>query len=432
MKDEEVVLADTGKGLGWAIQEAFGRLGGGKALLKASRDVYLKVNMVDCKKDCYTDPQVVKETILYFMNNGARDVYVIENCTQGNFTRLVFEATGLKKICRETGAVPIYLDETGVVPVFLETLGSFIDISDIVYERLLRNKEENLYVSIPKLKTHSMTQVTLSIKNQFGLVHQKSRIADHNFKLHMKIANIYKIIRPDIVLIDAQYATNYGHYVAEKNKDKCIVPMNLMIAGKDPLAVDVVGAKLMGLDVDDIEHLKRSRSFGLGQGDIRRINIINEELFDERKQELTFELLDDFPPDLEIIRGEVMACREGCRRNTEAVVEVLYGDFNGRGDFTIVMGRGVNPERIDHIQGRVHIAGSCAISECGSIITERVGRKNVTVSYGCNNLAETIHGLCKQMRVSPLKLVPMGPVSSVISLIVARLRGTKANITKLF
>lgn len=35
----------------------------------------------------------------------------MENSTQCNFTRLVFEITGYADICRKTGARPIYLDE---------------------------------------------------------------------------------------------------------------------------------------------------------------------------------------------------------------------------------------------------------------------------------------------------------------------------------
>ena len=81
-----------------------------------------------------------------------------------------------------------------------------------MFERLIENGTENLYLSLPKLKTHSMSQVTLSIKNQFGLVHQRSRIADHNYRIHQKFADIYRVLRPDFVLIDGLIATNHGHY----------------------------------------------------------------------------------------------------------------------------------------------------------------------------------------------------------------------------
>jgi uncharacterized protein (DUF362 family) len=266
----EVMLADTRPGIAAAVRAIFEHFGGGARLLRSSRDVYIKVNGVGSEPFVYTDPEVLRQTIFYFKSCGARDVYVMDNCTQANFTRLVFHVTGYNDVCRETGATPVYLDETASVPVFLEGLEEFIDISAFVSERLINERAGNFYLSIPKLKTHSMSQVTLSIKNQFGLVHQKSRIADHNYRIHQKFADIYRVIRPDFALIDGLIATNHGHYPTGYNAGKCVVPMDLLIGGIDPLATDVVGAALMGFDLKDVRHLELAASTGLGTGDIDR------------------------------------------------------------------------------------------------------------------------------------------------------------------
>ncbi len=425
----KVVLADTGMGLDAAVRECFDAFGGAQALIKSSRDVYLKVNAVDLKPYSYTDPAVLREVILYFRERGARTVYVIENCTQANFTRLVFKSTGITAICHETGAVPVYLDETPALPVYLETMESFIDISEFVYDRLVLNGDANLYISLPKLKTHSMSTVTLSVKNQYGLVHQMSRIADHNFKIHRKIADIYRIVRPDFALVDGLIATTHGHYIATGNADRCVVPMNLLIAGNDPLAVDAVGSGLMGYAVKDVEHLRLAAESGIGTADMGKIEIVGRKLYDARKKKLTHELLDDFPPDLKILRGKERCCREGCRRNTETVTEVLYRDHGGKGGFAILMGKGIDKDEVRLLHGRVHLAGSCAIQEHGLDLVKRLGRKNVTMSPGCNNLAQTVYGLCKQMKVNQLELVPGSSVDALIQLIAAKLNGTKANIT---
>lgn len=427
-----VYLSDTANGIASAVRECFDNFGGAEKLLKSSRDVYLKVNAVDLKKYCYTDPEVIRETIRYFRKGGAGNIYVIENCTQANFTRLVFKGIGLDKLCRDEGAIPVYLDEMDVLPVYLEGIESFIDVPRLVAERLIRDKDKNLYVSIPKLKTHSMSQVTLSIKNQFGLVDQGSRIADHNFRLHQKFADIYRVLRPDVVLIDGIIATNHGHYIAEGNADKCIVPMGLLISGTDPMAVDTVGAALIGYSVKDVKHLALSAKTGIGESDIKKINIINKQLFDKRKKKLTHELLCDFPSDVKIIRGLKRCCPEGCRCNTETVLEVMFRDHKGKGNFAILMGKGADAAEVSAIRGRVHIAGGCAIQDWGLELQEKLGRKNVTMSDGCNNLAMTIFGLCRQMKVGQLKLVPVNPVISLITLITARIKGTRARITPLF
>ena len=431
-KKSDVIFSDTNQGIEAAVNEVFSNFGGGATLLKPSRDVYLKVNAVDLKKYSFTDPEVIREVILYFKNNGARNIYVIENCTQSNFTRLVFKGTGIARVCKETGAIPVYLDETDAVPIYLEGLQTFNDISSFVYERLIEDREKNLYVSLPKLKTHSMSQVTLSIKNQFGLIHQQSRIADHNFRLHQKFADIYRVLRPDFVVIDGLIATNHGHYVAESNTDECIVPMNCLIGGDDPLAVDVTASAFLGFDIGEVEHLRLSAETGIGEGNLENISIVNRALFDERKKNLTCELLEKFPPGLTILRGRERCCKEGCRRNTETVVEIFYCDHEGRGDFTILMGKDIDPEEVRKITGPVHIAGSCAIQDYGLELTRRLGKKNVTMSPGCNNLADTVYALCKHMGVQPLKLAQVNPVSSLSALITARIKGTRAIIPPLF
>ncbi len=431
-KSARVMLADTRPGISRAVSGVYDYFGGGASLLRSSRDVYIKVNGVGCEAHVYTDPEVLRETINYFKKCGARTIYVMENCTQANFTRLVFQATGYARICGETGAVPVYLDETGSVPVFLEGLEEFIDISDFVFERLIERRAENFYLSIPKLKTHSMSQITLSIKNQFGLVHQNSRIADHNYRIHQKFADIYRLIRPDFALIDGLIATNHGHYPSAYNADKCVVPMDLLIGGPDPLAVDVVGSALMGYGVKDVRHLDLCRAAGIGEGDIKRVDIINKPLFDERRKDLTCELLDDYPPDLTFLRGKERCCKEGCRRNTETLVEMIYRDHGGKGGFTILMGKGIGREEVDRLTGRVHLAGSCAIQDHGVVLQSRLGRRNVTMSPGCNNLALSTAGLCKQMKVHPLRLSKVDPLRSAALLVTAKLKGSKANIVPLF
>jgi hypothetical protein len=113
------------------------------------------------------------------------------------------------------------------------------------------------------------------------------------------------------------------------------------------------------------------------------------------------------------------------------VVELLYRDYGGKGDFTILMGKGIDPAEVNELKGRVHIAGSCAIQDHGLELKRRLGRSNVTMSPGCNDLAMTVYGLGKQMRVPLLRLVPVNPVTSLATLLRARVKGTKANIPPL-
>ena len=110
----------------------------------------------------------------------------------------------------------------------------------------------------------------------------------------------------------------------------------------------------------------------------------------------------------------------------------MFRDHGGHGGFTILMGRGADSKEVAAIKGRVHIAGGCAIQDWGLELQERLGTKNVTMSDGCNNLAMTIYGLCKQMKVNQLKLVPINPLRALSAMAMAKIKGTRAKITPLF
>jgi hypothetical protein len=53
------------------------------------------------------------------------------------------------------------------------------------------------------------------------------------------------------------------------------------------------------------------------------------------------------------------------------------------------------------------------------------------MSPGCNNLALTVHGLCRQMGVIPFTLSKVDPVRSAALFIIAKLKRSQASIVPL-
>jgi uncharacterized protein (DUF362 family) len=49
------------------------------------------------------------------------------------------------------------------------------------------------------------------------------------------------------------------------------VETGLVIASTDPLAADVVGARLLGFDIQGVRHLWEARRLGIGEGDVSRM-----------------------------------------------------------------------------------------------------------------------------------------------------------------
>ncbi|NHJ40596.1 MAG: DUF362 domain-containing protein [Asgard group archaeon] len=415
---------------------------GGKNLLKSSKDVYIKPNGIDTKPYAYTRPEVIEATINYFKDSGANKIYLMENSTQANYTRIVFDVLGYKKICIRTGAKPIYLDEMKTAS--LEFKGkqesrfdsegydkTTFDMPKILIDKLIVNKDENLYVNIPKLKTHSMGVVTLGIKNQWAFPAHFDRKFDHNYNLHYKLIDILNYIQPDITLIEGVEGTINGHYPTEAFHNRVIKPFRVMIASTNVLAADIVGASVFGITPKEVPALRISieKKICGGIQSIEDIEIDgNLSRFNEKYD---FDIIQEFPSNVNIIKGKELLCREGCLNNPLVLVQTLHYDHGGIGKCDLVIGKGHDPEIIDNLEGPVVVAGHCAVNEVGERLIRRLGKKHVFCSDGCNNLAETLVGLGRYMGVNLLKLVPINPIKSIILLLQAKLHGSKANVPSL-
>jgi len=415
---------------------------GGKSLLKTSGDVYIKPNGIDSKPYCYTRPEFVEAVIRYWKDNGARNIYLFENSTQGNFTRMVFALTGYTSICRRLGAKQIFLDEEKSVTFEFrgkkpedgaesEEKGyrqsSFL-IPEFIVKRLIERKDENLYINLPKLKTHSMAEVTLGVKNQWAFPQQKDRRADHNYNLPHKLADVLGYIQPDFTLIEGIEGTVYGHYPVTAFADECVIPFMTLIGSKNVVAADMTGAKILGIDADRIEHLKIAvqRGYSGGVSSLKDIDLIGN--ISDFVKVYSSDLIPRFPDDVRVIRGKERLCREGCKNNPLTVLQTLYYDYGGKGGWTLLMGKGHSAQELDSIKGKVLIAGRCAIGETKDALIRRLGKKNVYFSGHCNDLCATLNAMCHLMKVSPLKLAPLPLFTSLKLLALAKLHGSRASI----
>jgi uncharacterized protein (DUF362 family) len=425
-----------------AVQDIFEEAGG-KSLLKASGDVYLKPNGIDSKAYCYTRAELVEAVIRYWKKNGAKNIYLFENSTQGNFTRMVFVLTGYTEICRRLGVKQVFLDEEKSVPFEFrgkDPEGSdekgyrqtTFDIPEFIVKRLIEKKDENLYINLPKLKTHSMADVTLGVKNQWAFPQQRDRREDHNYNLPHKLADVLGYIRPDFTLIEGIEGTVFGHYPVTAFADECIIPFKVLIGSTNVVAADMIGAKIFGIDAEKIEHLKIAveRGYSGGVNSVKDINLTGD--ISDFTKVYSSDLYPRFPDDVRVIYGKERLCREGCKNNPLTVLQTLYYDYGGKGGWTLVMGKGHSAEELNSITGRVLIAGRCAIAETKGLLIGRLGKKNVYFSGHCNDLCATLNAMCHLTKVNPLRLAAMPFLKSLGLLLFAKLRGTRARIPNPF
>lgn len=425
-KKPVVRITEIKRDLPGAVRGMLDEHGVAETIAKKPDACYVKVNAIDFKPYCFTSLDVTREVLDYCREAGAKKLYLMENATQANITRLVFEIAGFRTVAELHGAEPLYLDEGSEAKVRLPEMDYDIHVSRHVKD-IIDNRDSVTYINVPKLKTHSMTVMTVGIKNQYGLVAHRDRSPDHNFRLHAKLADLYSVIQPDYTLVDGTVVTIYGHYPPVALQKKCLVPLNILVGGRDTVAVDTVCARILGYEVDEVGHLREARDRGLGVADLGKIDLEGKPLegFDRK---YPYQLYDAFPHDVEIIRGAERNCLEGCDANTMALLQMLYLDFEGKGGFTIVMGKGFDAEKIDAIEGRVLVAGPCAYDETFHRLCDRLGNRNVFATTECNDLASTTGALGTLMKVNTLKMVPLNPLKSAAILAQAKLHRSKARI----
>ncbi|MFW6284005.1 MAG: DUF362 domain-containing protein [Desulfosalsimonas sp.] len=114
-------------------------------------------------------------------------------------------------------------------------------------------------ISVPVLKVHTLAKVTGTLKNMMGFAppaHYSgggawSKAALHN-RLQEAISDLNRYRHPDLSLVDASVGMADSHLGGRQ----CDPPVGKLIAGFDPVDVDRAAAGLLGLDWQDIDHLK--------------------------------------------------------------------------------------------------------------------------------------------------------------------------------
>ncbi len=118
---------------------------------------------------------------------------------------------------------------------------------------------ESFIVSFAVLKAHSLADVTLAMKNMLGFPsHHHYQQGGHwkksafHARMHLAIFELNRYRSPDLSLVDASVGMAEFHL----GGPTCDPPVNKLLAGFDPVAVDAAGARLLGFNWRNIEHIR--------------------------------------------------------------------------------------------------------------------------------------------------------------------------------
>jgi len=239
-----------------------------KNYIKKDTKVFVKPNFtVPFPKLGVTTNSYLLETTLNLLKNRADEVYVGESDggDQSFTAEYSLKNHGIPAMCKRTGAEMINLSKTEWIKVCEKINGKKIDVK---LPRFLLKMDES--ISIPVLKVHVMTTVSLSLKNLWGCHPSSLRLLDHK-NLSERLILIAKSIHLRYAIIDAIYGLNkHGPMDGE------IVKVGGIIIGDNPVATDAVSARLMGFEPERIPHIKKASIAGLGPHQEDEIEVLTD------------------------------------------------------------------------------------------------------------------------------------------------------------
>ncbi len=141
-------------------------------------------------------------------------------------------------------------------------------------------EDADLYVNVPKLKTHGYTTVTLSIKNHKGMLSEEDKKLDHHLGLHEPLVEQAKLAPPGLVVLDGIVGLEGDGPLNGKTKRA-----GILAVGTNMLELDATGARLMGFDPREITHLAIAEREGLGTLDPEITGTAEEVRFEPANEE---------------------------------------------------------------------------------------------------------------------------------------------------
>jgi uncharacterized protein (DUF362 family) len=234
------------------VREGLTALGIGRSWV-ARKSVLLKPNLVEPSRDApqiNTHPALVRAVAEVFRSLGAREVFVAEgqgHCRDSDF---VLEQSGLKPVLDEAKIEFVDLNHDELFQV--SNRARWTKMEKLVFPTSLRRAD--LIVSIPKMKTHHWTGVTLSMKNFFGVMpgiaYGWPKNVLHHAGIPESILDINAAVRPHLAIVDGIIGMEGDGPIMGTPRHS-----GVLVMGTNLPAVDATGARLMGINPWRVSYL---------------------------------------------------------------------------------------------------------------------------------------------------------------------------------
>ncbi len=324
-----------------SVQSSIDLLGGLNTLVMPGDTVLIKPNLVDnydYKTGATTNPYVVRTLIRMAKQAAAKKVIVADGSRVGLDTEIVLTGTGMRKACEEMGAEVRDLKKDPYQVAFIP--------NGKIFRRVRMPEtffEADVLINVPVMKTHDCEPVTLGLKNMKGLIHERDKKRFHRWGLTQCVIDLNKIALPHLTVLDGTIAMEGAGPIFGTP-----IHFGLIVGSFDTLAADAVAASIMGYSNEEVPYLQVAEEQGLGTADLKKIEIVGEDLGKVRRPFTRIDLSVDRYSDHGIKIFTEGAC-SGCNQYLESFLLTLEreGQLEELAGSSIVFGQTVRlPENL--------------------------------------------------------------------------------------
>ena len=266
---KSLVSVATGKDYHALTRKVLSPLGGLQSFVKSGDKVVIKPNIGwdrTPEQAANTHPEVVQELTRLAIDAGAKKVLVFDRTC--NEERRCYNRSGIGSAIKNVGNKKVridYIDSRKFVPVDIER-GKVLSRWKFYKDAL----DADCYINVPVAKHHSLSKLTLGLKNTMGVIGgNRGRIHSN---LGEKLADLATVIRPRLTVIDAtRILLDNGPQGGSLDDVKVL---DTLVVSADPVAADAYATTLFGMQPGDIDSTVAAYQRGLGEMEISKLHIV--------------------------------------------------------------------------------------------------------------------------------------------------------------
>jgi len=232
-------------------------MGGISAFISPGQTILVNPNLFsahDPEHAVTTHPELVRQIVLLCVKAGAERVWVGDSPVGSQDESELWTRTGMVAAVEDT---PAELKSWHVKQRPLACGNDMLAVP-AWYD------DVDVVISVPKLKTHSLTTLTCGLKNVYGMVSGEAKIQFHlkypsPLSMSAFLVRVFAALKPHLTIADAVTAME-GNGPAHGRP----LPVGVLLASRDAVALDTVACMALGISPSAVPMIRLAADRALG------------------------------------------------------------------------------------------------------------------------------------------------------------------------